>query len=52
MLRGLHYQINQPNDPDLAIVWTLGAGDDPQISKKDAAGERIQDAAVFEDGLS
>ena len=40
------------NDPDLAIAWPLGGGDDPQVSRKDAAGQRFQDAAVFEDCAS
>ena len=34
------------DDPDLAITWPLS--DAPQLSAKDAAGQRLQTAEVFE----
>ena len=38
------------NDPDLAIAWPIREGAALQISHKDAAGSRFQDAERFAEG--
>ncbi len=36
------------NDPDLGIDWPLVNGQFPQLSAKDAVGDRLMDAELFE----